>query len=169
MTTMPQTPINALILVCTLSSLAQDLQQRFAGPAGGGGIQCAPGVLRDPAHRRFHCAARSAHGYGRRRLDADLSETDGQPRPILFGKVDLVAAVGNEDGAHQAGLNRTMDRLGCRLLLMRLHDQRPDQALVRDLSHRAESQISQLKALSYEAWPERFAQQGHETRQEGRR
>lgn len=36
------------------------------------------------------------------RLDAELSETDEQGRPILFGKVALVAVVGNEDGAHKA-------------------------------------------------------------------
>jgi multimeric flavodoxin WrbA len=34
------------------------------------------------------------------RLDAELSETDDDGRPILFGKVAVVAAVGNEDGAH---------------------------------------------------------------------
>jgi len=34
------------------------------------------------------------------RLDAELSETDEQGRPILFGKVGVVAVVGNEDGAH---------------------------------------------------------------------
>lgn len=34
------------------------------------------------------------------RLDADVSETDEQGRPILLGKVALVAVVGNEDGAH---------------------------------------------------------------------
>lgn len=34
------------------------------------------------------------------RLDAELSKTDEQGRPILFGKVGLVAVVGNEDGAH---------------------------------------------------------------------
>jgi multimeric flavodoxin WrbA len=34
------------------------------------------------------------------RLDAELSETDDEGRPILFGKVAIVAAVGNEDGAH---------------------------------------------------------------------
>ena len=34
------------------------------------------------------------------RLDTELSETDEQGRPILFGKVGLVAVVGNEDGAH---------------------------------------------------------------------
>jgi multimeric flavodoxin WrbA len=34
------------------------------------------------------------------RLDAELSETDDEGRPILFGKVAVVAAVGNEDGAH---------------------------------------------------------------------
>ncbi|POH57875.1 flavodoxin family protein [Arthrobacter glacialis] len=35
------------------------------------------------------------------RLDADLSETDDQGRPIMFGKVAAVAVVGNEDGAHK--------------------------------------------------------------------
>ncbi len=34
------------------------------------------------------------------RLDAELGETDGDGRPVLFGKVAVVAAVGNEDGAH---------------------------------------------------------------------
>lgn len=34
------------------------------------------------------------------RLDAELSETDADGRPILFGKVAIVAVVGNEDGAH---------------------------------------------------------------------
>ena len=35
------------------------------------------------------------------RLDADLSETDDQGRPIMYGKVATVAVVGNEDGAHK--------------------------------------------------------------------
>jgi multimeric flavodoxin WrbA len=35
------------------------------------------------------------------RLDAELSETDDAGRPILFGKVAVVAVVGNEDGAHK--------------------------------------------------------------------
>lgn len=34
------------------------------------------------------------------RLDAELSETDEQGRPILFDKVALAVIVGNEDGAH---------------------------------------------------------------------
>lgn len=34
------------------------------------------------------------------RLDAELSETDGEGRPELYGKVALAAVVGNEDGAH---------------------------------------------------------------------
>ena len=34
------------------------------------------------------------------RLDAELSETDDEGRPILAGKVAVVAVVGNEDGAH---------------------------------------------------------------------
>ena len=34
------------------------------------------------------------------RLDAELAETDDDDRPILLGKVALVAVVGNEDGAH---------------------------------------------------------------------
>lgn len=34
------------------------------------------------------------------RLDAELSETDDAGRPSLFGKVAIVAVVGNEDGAH---------------------------------------------------------------------
>ncbi|MDJ0455790.1 NAD(P)H-dependent oxidoreductase [Arthrobacter sp. NQ7] len=35
------------------------------------------------------------------RLDADLSETDGDGRPVMYGKVATVAVVGNEDGAHK--------------------------------------------------------------------
>lgn len=34
------------------------------------------------------------------RLDAELSESDDQGRPILFDKVALAVVVGNEDGAH---------------------------------------------------------------------
>lgn len=34
------------------------------------------------------------------RLDAELSETDEQGRPILFDKVAIAGIVGNEDGAH---------------------------------------------------------------------
>jgi len=34
------------------------------------------------------------------RLDAELSETDEQGRPILYDKVALAGIVGNEDGAH---------------------------------------------------------------------
>lgn len=35
------------------------------------------------------------------RLDAELSFTDDQGRPGMFGKVAVVAVVGNEDGAHK--------------------------------------------------------------------
>jgi len=35
------------------------------------------------------------------RLDAELSETDDEGRPLMYGKVALVAVVGNEDGAHK--------------------------------------------------------------------
>jgi multimeric flavodoxin WrbA len=35
------------------------------------------------------------------RLDAELSEPDDQGRPLTFGKVAVVAVVGNEDGAHK--------------------------------------------------------------------
>lgn len=35
------------------------------------------------------------------RLDAQLSATDQQGRPTMFGKVAVVAVVGNEDGAHK--------------------------------------------------------------------
>lgn len=34
------------------------------------------------------------------RLDAELSETDNEGRPSMYGKVAAVAVVGNEDGAH---------------------------------------------------------------------
>lgn len=35
------------------------------------------------------------------RLDAEISETDDEGRLLTFGKVALVAVVGNEDGAHK--------------------------------------------------------------------
>lgn len=35
------------------------------------------------------------------RLDAQLSATDDQGRPAMFGKTAVVAVVGNEDGAHK--------------------------------------------------------------------
>lgn len=34
------------------------------------------------------------------RLDAELSETDEEGRPSMYGKVAIAAIVGNEDGAH---------------------------------------------------------------------
>ena len=34
------------------------------------------------------------------RLDAELSESDEQGRPLTFGKVAVAVVVGNEDGAH---------------------------------------------------------------------
>ena len=34
------------------------------------------------------------------RLDAELAETDDEGRPLTYGKVAMVAVVGNEDGAH---------------------------------------------------------------------
>ena len=34
------------------------------------------------------------------RLDAELAELDDDGRPLMYGKVASVAAVGNEDGAH---------------------------------------------------------------------
>ncbi|WP_158895421.1 flavodoxin family protein [Amycolatopsis anabasis] len=35
------------------------------------------------------------------RLDAELSETDDQGRPSMYGKIAVLAVVGNEDGAHK--------------------------------------------------------------------
>ncbi|NJQ06408.1 flavodoxin family protein [Streptomyces lonarensis] len=35
------------------------------------------------------------------RLNADISETDDEGRPLLSGRVGAVAVVGNEDGAHK--------------------------------------------------------------------
>ena len=34
------------------------------------------------------------------RLDAEISETDDEGRPLVFGKVAAIGVVGNEDGAH---------------------------------------------------------------------
>jgi multimeric flavodoxin WrbA len=48
------------------------------------------------------------------RLDAELSETDASGRPTLFGKVAIVAVVGNEDGAHHisADVFQALDDVG---------------------------------------------------------
>lgn len=48
------------------------------------------------------------------RLDAELSETDSQGRPIMFDKVAMVAVVGNEDGAHHviAELSQGLGEVG---------------------------------------------------------
>ncbi|MFG2721232.1 flavodoxin family protein [Streptomyces sp. NPDC048416] len=35
------------------------------------------------------------------RLNADISETDDEGRPLMYGKVAAVCVVGNEDGAHK--------------------------------------------------------------------
>lgn len=48
------------------------------------------------------------------RLDAELSETDDQGRPSMYGKVATVAVVGNEDGAHKivADAFQALDDIG---------------------------------------------------------
>lgn len=48
------------------------------------------------------------------RLDAELSETDDEGRPSMYGKVAVVAVVGNEDGAHKisADVFQALDDVG---------------------------------------------------------
>ncbi|WP_029290927.1 flavodoxin family protein [Cellulomonas sp. HZM] len=48
------------------------------------------------------------------RLDAELSETDHEGRLLTYGKVAVVAVVGNEDGAHHtsAELFQALDDVG---------------------------------------------------------
>ncbi|MER5766269.1 flavodoxin family protein [Streptomyces sp. NPDC001985] len=48
------------------------------------------------------------------RLNADISETDDEGRPLFAGKVGAVAVVGNEDGAHKvsADLFQGLNDLG---------------------------------------------------------
>jgi multimeric flavodoxin WrbA len=48
------------------------------------------------------------------RLDAELSETDDEGRPAMFGKVGVAAVVGNEDGAHKiiADLFQSLNDVG---------------------------------------------------------
>lgn len=48
------------------------------------------------------------------RLDAELSATDDEDRPILFGKVAATAVLGNEDGAHKitADLHQALNDVG---------------------------------------------------------
>ena len=48
------------------------------------------------------------------RLDAEISQTDEQGRPQVYGKVAIAAVVGNEDGAHKisADLFQALDDVG---------------------------------------------------------
>lgn len=48
------------------------------------------------------------------RLDAEISQTDDQGRPQVYGKVAIAAVVGNEDGAHKisADLFQALDDVG---------------------------------------------------------
>jgi multimeric flavodoxin WrbA len=48
------------------------------------------------------------------RLDAELSSTDDEGRPILFGHVAATAVLGNEDGAHKitADLHQALNDVG---------------------------------------------------------
>jgi multimeric flavodoxin WrbA len=48
------------------------------------------------------------------RLDAEISETDDEGRPQVYGKVGIAAVVGNEDGAHHisAILFQCLDDVG---------------------------------------------------------
>jgi multimeric flavodoxin WrbA len=48
------------------------------------------------------------------RLDADLAETDDDGRPVMYGKVGIVAVVGNEDGAHKtvADMQQALNDIG---------------------------------------------------------
>lgn len=49
------------------------------------------------------------------RLDAELSHTDEEGRPSMFGKVAVVAVVGNEDGTHKiiADAFQGLNDIGC--------------------------------------------------------
>jgi multimeric flavodoxin WrbA len=48
------------------------------------------------------------------RLDAELSSTDDEGRPLLFGRVAATAVLGNEDGAHKitADLHQALNDVG---------------------------------------------------------
>lgn len=48
------------------------------------------------------------------RLNADLSETNNEGRPVMYGKVGIVAVVGNEDGAHHvsAEMHQALSDIG---------------------------------------------------------
>jgi len=48
------------------------------------------------------------------RLDAEISQTDDESRPQVYGKVAIAAVVGNEDGAHKvsADLFQALDDVG---------------------------------------------------------
>jgi hypothetical protein len=75
------TPLRAVALVCTLTP----------SPARSSSELIAQQVL----------SALGGHGVRGERLDAELAETDDLGRPLTYGKVAIVAVVGNEDGAHK--------------------------------------------------------------------
>jgi hypothetical protein len=57
------------------------------------------------------------------RLDAELSNTDDAERPVLLGKVAVVAVVGNEDGAHKivADCFQALNDIGYTIAAQGLH------------------------------------------------
>ena len=102
------------------------------------------------------------------RLLAPVAKLAGHVNPFNPLRMRKLAAAQVQLDVLTGLLNAKL-RMWQTLLLMLPHDPRLDQALLQDLSHRAESQISQLKALSDETWPERFAPQEHENQEERRR
>ncbi|UYQ78892.1 hypothetical protein OF385_07070 [Glutamicibacter sp. JL.03c] len=90
------------------------------------------------------------------RLFAPLAKLAGHVNPFNpLRRRELAAAQVQLDVL--TGLLNAKLRMWQTLLLMVPHDPRLDPSLLRELSRRAESQISQLKALSDETWAERFA------------
>lgn len=147
---MTETPLNALILICTLTpspkrSSSALLARQVAEELENHGVHSEllrivdhdvkPGVLKDmgPGDAWPEIRAKlleadilvlatpiwvghpsSMAQRVLERLDAELSETDDQGRPILFDKVAMVAVVGNEDGAHHvvADLSQGLAEVG---------------------------------------------------------
>ncbi|MGH3654639.1 hypothetical protein [Glutamicibacter sp.] len=95
------------------------------------------------------------------RLLAQVAKLAGTVNPFNPLRMRKLAAAQVQLDVLTGLLNAKL-RMWQTLLLMLPQEQRLDRRLLEDLSHRAESQINQLKALSDETWAERFAPQEHE-------
>jgi len=90
------------------------------------------------------------------RLDAELSNTDDEGRPLTYGKVAVVAVVGNEDGAHKitADLYQALNDVGFTVPAqggVYWNDQAMGSTDYRDLDEIPEAVASQQKTVAANA------------------